>query len=72
MALPKRRKSKSKSRMRRSHDALVTPNLVICKNCGNSIIPHRVCPGCGWYKDRVVIEPKIKISKKDRARADQK
>ncbi len=71
MAVPKRRKSKSRSRMRRSHDAMVAPNLVICKNCGISVRPHQVCHSCGWYKDRVVIMPKLKMSKAERAASTQ-
>lgn len=63
MAVPKRKKSKSKARMRRSHDSLVGTNLVICKNCGVSIPPHTVCHSCGWYKDRVVVAPRLKVSK---------
>lgn len=70
MAVPKRRKSKSKIRMRRSHDAIGSPNLVVCKNCGVSVLPHQVCPSCGWYKDRVVVSPKMKISKAERKAAE--
>jgi large subunit ribosomal protein L32 len=62
MAVPKRRKSKSKTRMGRSHDAIGKPNLVPCKNCGAFILPHRVCPSCGFYDGKLVVPPKIKKS----------
>lgn len=58
MALPKRKVSKQKTRSRRSHHALGKPNLVACKNCGTFIAPHRACPTCGFYKDRVVKAPR--------------
>ncbi|TAL38711.1 MAG: 50S ribosomal protein L32 [Spirochaetes bacterium] len=60
MAVPKRRKSKSKSRMRRSHDAIGAPNLRPCPKCGAYALPHRVCPSCGYYKDILVVAPKIR------------
>jgi large subunit ribosomal protein L32 len=43
VAVPKRRKSKSRKGMRRSHDALVAPTLNICPQCKKAIPPHKVC-----------------------------
>lgn len=60
MAVPKRRKSKSKTRMHRAHHAIGKPNLVPCSNCGAFILPHRVCPECGFYDGELVVAPKIK------------
>jgi len=62
VAVPKRRKSKSKSRMRRAHEAIVAPNLRPCPKCGVYAMPHRVCPECGYYKNELVVEKKVKIS----------
>lgn len=56
MAVPKRRTSKAKKRQRRSHIKLQAPGLVSCPNCGEAIRPHRVCPECGHYKGREVVE----------------
>ncbi|MCA9414855.1 MAG: 50S ribosomal protein L32 [Candidatus Omnitrophica bacterium] len=55
MAHPKRRKSKSKTRMGRSHHAISAPSLSDCPNCGEKMLPHRACPSCGFYKDRQVL-----------------
>lgn len=56
MAVPKQKKSKSKTRMRRSHNDKVTPaKLVPCPHCGEYTRPHHVCPSCGYYKDREII-----------------
>lgn len=56
MALPKRRKSKSKRDMRRAHQKLSAPNLSTCPQCGEPKLPHQACPSCGAYKDRNVGE----------------
>lgn len=55
MPNPKRRHSKSRSRKRRTHDALEATSLVACSNCGSKKLSHRVCPTCGYYNGRAVI-----------------
>ncbi len=62
MAVPKRRKSKSKIGMRRSHDAIGVPNLRPCPKCGTWTLPHRVCPECHHYKGKLIYEEKVKVS----------
>jgi large subunit ribosomal protein L32 len=47
--------------MRRSQDAIGTPNLRPCPKCGAYVMPHRVCSECGYYKDVLVVEPKAKV-----------
>ncbi|PIE69899.1 MAG: 50S ribosomal protein L32 [Deltaproteobacteria bacterium] len=54
MALPKRRQSHSRTRKRRSHDALSAPALSLCPDCGEPKEPHRVCGSCGKYREREV------------------
>lgn len=56
MPNPKRRHSKSRKGKRRAHDFLVAPCLVECANCHERKLPHRICPSCGYYKGREVIE----------------
>ena len=55
MAVPKKKKSKSRRDMRRSHHALKTSAYVECKNCGEQTRPHHVCPSCGQYDGREVV-----------------
>ncbi len=62
MALPKRKYVKSRQGKRRSHLALSVPALVDCPQCHSPKLPHHVCPSCGSYAGRDVIE--IKSSKK--------
>ncbi len=51
MAVPKKRTSKSKKGMRRSHHRVPTPTVIECE-CGSPALPHRVCPSCGKYAGR--------------------
>jgi large subunit ribosomal protein L32 len=42
--------------MRRAHhDKVIPPNVIPCPNCGDVMLPHRVCPACGHYKGRAII-----------------
>ena len=56
MAVPFRKVSKTRKRMRRSHNALEAVNLFVCPNCKTAIKAHRVCPNCGMYKGKQVIK----------------
>ncbi len=55
MAVPKKKTSKSRRNMRRSHHALTAVNSIECPNCGSRKLSHHVCPSCGQYKGRQVI-----------------
>jgi large subunit ribosomal protein L32 len=56
MPNPKRRHSKARRDRRRTHDALTAPSFSTCSHCHESKMPHRICPHCGYYKGRAVIE----------------
>lgn len=58
MAVPFRKVSKTRKRMRRSHNALETVSTIVCKECGAVIKPHRVCKACGSYKGKKVVQDK--------------
>lgn len=60
MAVPFRRVSKTKKRMRRSHLALSVPGMITCPNCGELTLAHRVCQACGYYKGKQVVTFKEK------------
>jgi len=61
-ALPKRKISKARRGNRRSHNSLTPPALVNCPQCNSPKPPHQVCPVCGPYDGREVVE--IKTPKK--------
>ncbi|MBI4542598.1 MAG: 50S ribosomal protein L32 [Gemmatimonadetes bacterium] len=58
MAVPKRRTSKSKKRMRRAHYFAELPKLAPCPRCEELRVPHRVCPTCGYYRGEKRLEIK--------------
>ncbi|MDR0632377.1 MAG: 50S ribosomal protein L32 [Holosporaceae bacterium] len=58
MAVPKKKISKSRRNMRRSHLALSPVNAVACPNCGESRLPHHMCGTCGMYNNRQILKDK--------------
>lgn len=55
MAVPKKKVSRSKRDMRRSHHRLAPVNLVECPDCGELKRSHHICGACGHYRGREVI-----------------
>ena len=55
MPVPKKKTSRSRRGMRRSHDALSAPAVATCPECGAAMAPHRVCLECGKFKGEEVI-----------------
>ena len=61
MAVPKKKTSKQRKRLRRSHHHLKVTHLARCARCGASTRPHAVCDACGFYKGTaVLVEPPAK------------
>ncbi|MEO5912801.1 MAG: 50S ribosomal protein L32 [Luteolibacter sp.] len=56
MAVPKRRQSKSRSKMRRGATRWRAPIFKSCSDCGSRIPSHIACPSCGSYRGRQVLE----------------
>lgn len=57
-----RRSSKTRKLKRRTHYKIQAPGMSICTNCGEMKLSHRVCPNCGYYKNKEVI---VKVEEKD-------
>jgi large subunit ribosomal protein L32 len=55
MAVPKRKTSKSKKRMRKRSHATVVRAVKACPECGGPQQPHRVCASCGQYNGKQVL-----------------
>ena len=60
MALPKRKHSKARRDKSRTHWKLTLPSMTKCSQCAQPILPHRVCPHCGYYRGRSVLAIKEK------------
>ncbi|SMB93591.1 LSU ribosomal protein L32P [Desulfonispora thiosulfatigenes DSM 11270] len=57
MGVQQSRRSKSRTRKKRSMWArLDTPTRMECPQCHEAKMPHRVCPSCGFYKNREAIK----------------
>tara|TARA_B100000029_G_C17413269_1_gene901547 strand:- start:112 stop:300 length:189 start_codon:yes stop_codon:yes gene_type:complete len=62
MAVPKRKTSKSKRNMRRSHDSLKKMNIIEDKDSGEPRLSHRIDLSTGMYKGKLILNPKNKVS----------
>jgi large subunit ribosomal protein L32 len=58
MAVPKKKTSKSKRNMRRSHDKLKTVNVIVDPVTGEYKLPHQMSLADGTYKGRQVVQQK--------------
>ena len=55
MAVPKRKKSRSRTRSRRAQWKAAPLTLVSCDRCQETKRPHTVCQNCGTYDKRQVL-----------------
>jgi large subunit ribosomal protein L32 len=59
MAVPARKKSKTKSKIRRHINMKITYiKYNICKTCGNAKIPYCICRKCGYYNLKKILNIK--------------
>ncbi|MHB9145396.1 MAG: 50S ribosomal protein L32 [Symbiobacteriia bacterium] len=63
MAVPKRKTSHARQASRRANWKLTAPNVAECPQCHQPKLSHRVCPHCGQYEGRTVLE----LEKADKA-----
>lgn len=56
MAVPKRKHSNSRSGKRRAHDGKKPKQLMYCPQCSTAVPTHVICPKCGLYMNRVVLD----------------
>lgn len=58
MAVPKKRTSVARKGWRRAGHThkLKTGTTISCSNCSATVIPHHVCPSCGHYKGKEIIQ----------------
>ena len=61
--LPKRKYPKAAQGARRSHLGITPTGTDICPQCHSTKLPHTVCPTCGMYNGRQVLEIKTPKSK---------
>jgi len=66
MAVPKKKRSRSRksSKLAAYLQRVQAPTLTICSHCKQAMMPHRVCPFCGYYKGKKVIDLEARDKKK--------
>jgi len=58
MAVPKRKKSRSRTRHRKAQWLRIArPTVTRCPQCKSPTRPHTACSVCGTYAGRQVVEP---------------
>lgn len=67
-ALPARRVSKTAKRQRRTHLKKDAPTISVCSNCGATVVPHRACKKCGFYKGKEM----VKVTKEEKTNTEKK
>ncbi|MCX6736754.1 MAG: 50S ribosomal protein L32 [Candidatus Parcubacteria bacterium] len=66
MGLPARHHSKSRRNKGRSHLALKAKKLSVCPKCAAANLSHKVCPNCGFYKNKEVVNVLKGLSKREK------
>ncbi len=56
MPNPTHRHTRSRRDKRRANWKLEAPNIVLCLECQEPKLSHRVCPHCGSYRGRKILE----------------
>jgi len=63
--------TKGKRNRVRSHHALKARRFGVCAHCGQPVLPHQVCPNCGYYGGRQVIDVLARLDKQERKKKEK-
>jgi large subunit ribosomal protein L32 len=64
MSVPKQRHTKGRRDRRRVRFAIDSKKLNACSHCKKMIKAHQMCPYCGYYKGKEVVDMAKKVKKK--------
>ncbi|NLE74447.1 MAG: 50S ribosomal protein L32 [Actinobacteria bacterium] len=56
MAVPKKKTSRARRDKRRATHKLTAPHFTECQQCHSPKLPHTVCPNCGTYRGRQILD----------------
>lgn len=59
MPQPKSKITRARRGARRSHNALKSPTVHKCSNCGAHYKPHHLCLSCGYYNNKEVVTAEL-------------
>jgi large subunit ribosomal protein L32 len=65
MAVPKRKTTPSRKKMKRANKGLKPLNISVDKTTGEAKLPHRLSQKDGLYNGRQIIKPKVKRVSED-------
>lgn len=68
MSTPKQRHTRARRDRARVFLKLKKKDLIECSHCEAMIPSHVVCPKCGFYKNKEVVDTLKKISKKSKSK----
>jgi large subunit ribosomal protein L32 len=54
--LPKKKITRTRTRTRRSHNAISAKNYSLCTKCGNAKLPHAACDKCGYVNSKITLQ----------------
>lgn len=64
MPNPKRQHSVTRGRKRRTHYKAKVASFGTCPQCHKPVLSHRVCPSCGYYNGKMIIDVTAKVKDK--------
>ena len=64
MPVQKQRHTRARRDRARVQYEITPKNLIKCSHCNAQIRAHSVCPKCGYYKGKEVVNTLKKVSKK--------
>ncbi len=72
MAVPKKKRSKSKRNIKVAANWKVKlPEMTICPECKTVILTHTACTACGFYRGRALAPLVEKIEKKEKKQQEK-
>jgi large subunit ribosomal protein L32 len=64
MPVQKQRHTRARRDRARVQYEITSKNLITCSKCSEQIRAHSVCPKCGYYKGKEVMDTMKKIDKR--------
>lgn len=72
MSIPVKKKTRGKTRMGRSHEALKKKVINHCPKCQAPMKPHHACLACGYYQDRQILRTQSLKKAAQKAKKERK
>ncbi len=67
MSVQRQRSTRTRRDRKRRRFKIIPKKMVKCQKCGAFILPHCVCPKCGYYKNHEIVNT-LKKSKRNKSK----